>query len=215
MKRRNKRGLLAKLQDRSPQEAQSRFTVSSSSDVMIVVPMWGFEDPPPMKWVVDGVIPEGYVTILGADGGTGKSYLALELMYCVATDSPFFGRDVVAGNVLFVDFELAEVDQKRRWIQVLKGHGIDQYKESLEDGVFFTKPTRPLSDHRMVDDLVKMCADKDISFVVIDSLTIGLGADAKSQEEITNALRSLDRLPTVLAIDHVSKAVSQGSWSWS
>lgn len=211
MKRRNERGLFSKLQDRSPQESQSRFTAYSSSDVMIAVPMWGFEDPPPMKWVVDGVIPEGYVTILGADGGTGKSYLALELMYCVATDTPFFGRDVVAGNVLFVDFELAEVDQKRRWVQVLKGHSIDQYKESLEDGVFFAKPTRPLSDHRMVDDLVEICADKDISFVVIDSLTIGLGADAKSQEEITNALRSLDRLPTVLAIDHVSKAVSQGS----
>ena len=185
----------------------------SNSDVMNVVPMWGYDDPPPMKWIVDGAVPENYITILGADGGTGKSFLALELMYCVATGTPFLGSEVEKSRVLYVDYELEETDQKRRWSRVLAARGESQYSTALEGVVFFIKPMDSLSNKEVINRLVETALRLDIGLVVIDSLTIGLGADATSQEVVTRVMKSLEKLPTVLAIDHVTHAVRNSNLS--
>ena len=50
--------------------------------------------PPPREWVVKDWIPAGTVTLLSGDGGTGKSLLALQLMYAAATGTNWFGIPV-------------------------------------------------------------------------------------------------------------------------
>jgi len=176
----------------------------SSREMMKISPMFGYEDPPPMRWVVDGIIPYNYVTILGGDGGTGKSFLALELMHAVATGSPFLGQPVEETNVLYVDFELQEEDQRRRWNRLLKGKGIDQHAESIKDRVYFIKPQVSLSAGKLTEELIKAVEEYNAGLVIIDSLTIGLGGDATNQEVITKVMQSLDRLSTVVALDHLT-----------
>lgn len=176
----------------------------SDREVMKVVHMWGFEEPEPMKWTVSGIIPEGYVTVLAADGGTGKSFLALELMYCVATGTPFLGQSVQKASVLYVDFELQQDDQKRRWCRILKGRMTDQHDGRITNRVFFHRPSGSLSDRSTTTMIKNIVEQYQIGFVVIDSLTIGLGADAKSQDDVTKAMNRMSELPSVLAIDHVS-----------
>ena len=185
----------------------------SDRDVMKAIPLWGYEDPPPLKWAVDGAIPENYVTILGADGGTGKSFLALDLMFSVATGTPFLGSKVEQSIVLYVDFELEILEQKRRWARILKGKGISQHDETLQEKVFFVKPDAPLSHRSVVDRISEIVKENEVGFVIIDSLTIGLGADATSQDVVTRVMQSLEKLPTILAIDHVTHAVRNANIS--
>ncbi len=69
---------------------------------------------PPRHWLVPGLVPSGTVTLLGGDGGTGKSLLALQLAYAVATGGTWLGRGVASGSALFISAEDDEAELHRR-----------------------------------------------------------------------------------------------------
>ncbi|MDA1027832.1 MAG: AAA family ATPase [Bacteroidetes bacterium] len=199
------------IQFSDPESTNHESLLYSDRDVMTAQPMWGYEDPAPMKWAIEDTIPYGYITILGADGGTGKSYIALRLMYSVVTGTLFLGKATEQANALYLDFELEVEDQRRRWTQVLRGLGTDQNDPLLVNKVFIHKPEGSLSDPETVRKLCEMVADHSIGFIIIDSLTIGLGSDSTDQKMITESLKRLQKLGTVLAIDHVSYATGRGN----
>jgi len=199
------------IQFSDPESTNHESLLYSDSDVMTVMPLWGYLDPAPMKWAIEDIIPYGYITILGADGGTGKSYIALRLMYSVATGTPFMGKVTEQANALYLDFELEVEDQKRRWTQVLRGLETDQNDPLLVNKVFIHKPEGALSDPQTVRKLCELTAEHNIGFIIIDSLTIGLGNDSTDQKMITESLKRLQKLGTVLAIDHVSYATGRGN----
>jgi hypothetical protein len=199
------------IQFSDPESTNHESLLYSDSDVMTAMPLWGYPDPAPMRWAIEDTVPHGYITILGADGGTGKSYIALRLMYSVATGVPFLGKVTEQSNTLYLDFELEVEDQKRRWTQVLKGLGTDQNDPLLVNKVFIHKPEGSLSDPQTVRKLCELVAEHNIGFIIIDSLTIGLGNDSTDQKMITESLKRLQKLGTVLAIDHVSYATGRGN----
>src|SRR5919106_3984427 len=51
--------------------------------------------------LVDGLIPKDHISLLYAEGGKAKSYLALYLCYCLATGQKFLGCDVLASKALY------------------------------------------------------------------------------------------------------------------
>jgi AAA domain len=48
-------------------------------------------EPTPRRWLVNGLIPFGQITLLSGDGGTGKSLLAVQLGISAASGCPWFG----------------------------------------------------------------------------------------------------------------------------
>ena len=60
--------------------------------------------PPPVKFVVDGLIPTG-LTILSGDPKVRKSFMALDLGHAVATGSTFLGRGCRRCGVLYLALE--------------------------------------------------------------------------------------------------------------
>lgn len=57
------------------------------------------------KWLVEGVIAEGELTMLFGESGIGKSFASLDLALCVASGQPWLGRDVVQGLVVYLPSE--------------------------------------------------------------------------------------------------------------
>ncbi|OWY04698.1 hypothetical protein B6V75_00660 [Thioclava sp. F1Mire-8] len=55
---------------------------------------WAGLPIPPRKWHVDGLIPGNTVTLLGGDGGTGKSLLALQLAVSTVTGRRWVNRGI-------------------------------------------------------------------------------------------------------------------------
>lgn len=78
---------------------------------------------PPRHWLAPGLVPSGTVTLLGGDGGTGKSLLALQLAYAVATDGTWLGRGVASGSALFISAEDDEAELHRRLGDVVQAEG--------------------------------------------------------------------------------------------
>ena len=46
---------------------------------------------PERDWLVPGLVPSGTVTLLGGDGGTGKSLVTLQLAAAIALGTPWLG----------------------------------------------------------------------------------------------------------------------------
>jgi len=58
---------------------------------------WIGREPKPQNWIVDGLVPEGFVTLLVANGGVGKSTMGAQLIASIAAGVPFLGQRVAQG----------------------------------------------------------------------------------------------------------------------
>lgn len=82
-----------------------------------------FEASEPV-WLIEGIVEVGTLTLLFGDPGIGKSFLAIDWGYCVATGIPFLGRPVRQGTVVYIAGEGHRGFGRRReaWGQ---HHGVD------------------------------------------------------------------------------------------
>lgn len=82
-------------------------------------------DEPPQLWTWDQYAPCRDVTLLSGHGGHGKSYLALALGACIAAGSPFLGREVRQGQVIYMSAEDPEPMVRRRLRIICRALGLD------------------------------------------------------------------------------------------
>ncbi len=177
------------------------------------VPLWGFENPPPLLWIVAGFLPQGFITLLTADGGVGKSFLAIYLAIMVCLGCPFLGLGTLRGRVLYVDYDLDEDEQKLRVWRVLAGLNMTPDDPGLVGQFYYYRPRHSLSSEAGHDEVVSIIREHEISLVILDSLTIGLGADATSQQDVTRIMQRFKDWGTVFAIDHISGLAARGNQS--
>lgn len=72
-------------------------------------------EPPPQRYVVEGLIPEPIAAAVAAPGSTGKSYWLMQLAACVATGVPFMGQAIPEpGAVLMLGAEDDRNEMARR-----------------------------------------------------------------------------------------------------
>jgi predicted ATP-dependent serine protease len=81
-----------------PNAQQERFELGQRSQFYSAATL---KDKPvkQREWLVHGLIPQKTVTLLGGDGGTGKSLLTLQLAVAVAIGGGWIGKGVSGGPV--------------------------------------------------------------------------------------------------------------------
>lgn len=94
---------------------QSQYFTASDLEGIIV---------PPRKWLVDGLIPANQVTMLGGDGGVGKSLLALQLAVAASIGGQWIGHMPETGRVIHISAEDDKDELHRRLADVAKGMGL-------------------------------------------------------------------------------------------
>lgn len=81
--------------------------------------------PVPMReWLVPGFVPGSDITILGGDGGTGKSLLALQLCSNVVLDRHWLGKPVKSGKALYFGAEDDRDELHRRLAAIAASEGV-------------------------------------------------------------------------------------------
>src|SRR5689334_21517731 len=68
---------------------------------------------PRKPWLIQGLILEGTTVFLSGKEGTGKSFIALEMAYCIAEGREFFGNTVAKGDVVYVAAERGDAQRER------------------------------------------------------------------------------------------------------
>ena len=92
---------------------------------MVVASALSVRPPPPRRFLVEGMIPHGTVTLVSGDGGTGKSLLALQLGVAVAGRRTWLGIGVSHGGCVYVSAEDDLDEIHRRLAGIAEAEGLD------------------------------------------------------------------------------------------
>ncbi len=153
-------------------------------------------EPGPRRWTIQYFMPEGYPTNLYGSSGQGKSYVGLEMALAIVTGTPFLQRDVLKGNVLYLDWELEQDEQRRRWGAVARGAGYN----TPPMGLHYKRMILPLA--REIEKLNEWKEALNPVLTIVDSLGKALGGDPKKTDLVVDCYCAIDQLGTVLIIDH-------------
>ncbi len=114
-----------------------------------------------LDWCVDGMIAQGSITLICAESGVGKTWLAYYLSGCVAQGKPVLGRPVRQSKVLYLDGENPLYVVKQR----LQDLGISETPDLIVWGGWNLAP--PVGPH---DRPVIEFARQHKGLIIFDSL---------------------------------------------
>ncbi|KKK57103.1 hypothetical protein LCGC14_3057860, partial [marine sediment metagenome] len=135
-------------------------------------------------------------------GGTGKSTLALAAALCISEGLAHIGMAVPeAQNVLILDWESEEDEQRTRLAELCEGFGLEKRAH------VFYKPMR-VSLPASVDSVARHMAVHNIQGLIMDSAALACGSDPEKADSTNNYFMALRALkPTwSLTIAHQPKA---------
>lgn len=175
---------------------------------------------PPPRFVWNGYLPRGVVSMLGAHGGTGKSYIALMLAVAVATGRPLFGVDTERVPVVFVSLEDAGHVVRHRLAHICREWGIApdeltglQVLDGTDNPELFASTGRDAgTTTRSYTELCTLA--KGAGLVIVDNASDAYGGDEIQRRQVRAFIRSLgwiarDNDGAVLLLAHVDKNTSR------
>ena len=164
------------------------------------------KDLPPIRWLIDDILPEEGITIMAAKPSSLKTWAALQMAIDIASGKKFLDKfETRQAPVLILDGESGERLLKNR-LEVLKA--------SKELPIYYqTYSGRKKFDKAFFDYTVAFCAVNKIKLVIFDSLIRFIDAkDENSSMDISEAFRWFSRLKeagiSVLLIHHSRKGTS-------
>jgi hypothetical protein len=161
-------------------------------------------DLPPPSWLVENLVIDEGLTLLGGKKKLGKSWLCLQVAQAVAMGVPCLGREVVQGSVLYLCLE----DGRRRLKSRLE-------KQAAPRGLPLTYYTRfPPLDGDGLGLLLDLLAEKKPRLLILDTLAAAKTGKvdenvAGPMADIGNALRALAQVykAGVFATHHHGKLI--------
>ena len=148
------------------------------------------------RYAIRPLIPEGLPSMLIGAGDIGKTYVAQRLAKGAIDDQPLLDDAGPGGSVLMVDYESTGRDTKKRLLKL----GLD----SFERFIYWPGRGRPLPE--MVPALARVCAERDVRLLVVDSAALACGGDPKDEQVATRYFNALATLGvSSLTISHLTK----------
>lgn len=182
------------------------------------------ETPPPVRWLVEGLIPAGVPGILAARAGAGKSITALLAGMGLASGQGVLGRRVDANEargVLFVSLEDDEDEFHRRVHRgvTLLEHGDEwtlEHRAALCDRFVPLFPNRSSGEAFNLESQWKTLKEKALAIkggcglIILDTLSRLADGDENSAKDMRPFMEAVTALSqtsgaTVLSIHHVAK----------
>jgi RecA-family ATPase len=174
---------------------------------------------PEKRWLVSGLVPQGDLTILAGNGGSGKTEIAVHLLVSVAAGlGDWLGATVEFGLALFLSCEEPEDDIRERIERICRHHAIDPHSiQSLH--LHFPKldatslvnvgPNGSIGASPLLDQIRTFVSRRKPKLVVIDSAAAVYDGNTLARREVRGFLAMLRRLAiendvAVVLLDHPS-----------
>jgi len=184
------------------------------------LPILAFRECRPDLFRIDlikGVLGREGLSVLYGDSNVGKTFVALDLAFHIATGKPWRGRRVEQGVVVYVAAEGGNGIQNR--IAALK------IKHGVEDADLFVIPAsvdmlRPDADCGAIINAIRKIeamTGKKVKFVVIDTLSRALaGGNENDSTDMGSFVRNCDRLrhaarTHLMVVHHNGKDAAKGA----
>ncbi len=140
----------------------------------------------PLRWVVENLIPEESLTILGGKKKVGKSWLARQIAGAVGSGDAVFGRKTIRGHVLYYCLEDGERRLRSR---------LQLQEASEEEDVDYVFHLSPLNEGG-ADELETRVKERKPLLTVIDTLAAAKSAkvDENAAGPMADLINQLQRL---------------------
>jgi len=174
----------------SQEQTDPRFKIGKNGKKVIVrLTEDDIDALPDIEYLISGTLQVNGVSMLYGPSGTGKTFNALNVAYCVAHGIHWFGRPVRQGKVWYINTE--------------GGHGLKprtaawrkEYKRGKISNIeFITWPVQ-LKDHcqELLDTIEE--ADEKPSLLIVDNYSMcAVGTNQNDQMEVTQALMALHEI---------------------
>lgn len=177
-------------QDRGKDGARVFTGKAAGVSIMARVASEGDEKQP--AFIVDDLIEAGTIGQFVGETGSYKSFLALDLCCCISTGTPFHGRKVKQGGVLYVAGEggAGIARRLRAWAHVNK----------VTDEILVTDSPVDLCSADHAEALEALARDYmgrtgvPIRLVVFDTLARNMSGDENESKTINTVINSMSRL---------------------
>lgn len=192
--------------DQPKQAKATRFTPVS---------FWEFSGRPAPEWIIKGVLPKAGLAVLYGESGSGKSFVALDMMMAIARGLPWRGRRTRPGRVVYVCAEGAGGFRNRCVAYAQQAgleHGADIPLEVIPD-----QPNLLMKDDALA--LARAIGRADV--VVLDTFAQTTpGGNENAGEDMGKALAHCAGIhratgALVLLVHHSGKDASKGARGWS
>ena len=180
---------------------------------------------PPREWLVPDLIPHRNVTLLGGDGGAGKSLLALQLAVSVVAGKHWIGRAVTQGPALVVSAEDDGDELHRRLADITQAAGVrfadlaPMTIRSLagEDALLAIETAVSLTETALYEELARQAEADRPRLIALDTLADLFPGNENERTKVRQFIGILRRLAiradcAVLLLGHPSlTGLSSGS----
>ena len=165
-------------------------------------------DPKPKPWVIEGLIPDGFPSMIYGAGGMGKSFLSAHLgIEACRGGQSFMGHSFPREplNTLIIDYELDADVQADRVRKIARGLNTE-----IPENLHYYAPVKAAA--RALPEFRGLIKRHGIRFAVIDSWG-GAGVDGGNPEDTTAFLTELRNLGiATLILDHQAKVQTGESY---
>ena len=171
-----------------------------------------FVSRPAPTWIVKGVIPRAGLGMIFGESGSGKSFLALDLVAHQVTGRPWRGRKVAQGNVAYICAEGAGGFRNR-------AAALMQANWDLDGLRILDRPPNFLDESHAAP--LAEAIGQGVQSVYVDTLAqVTAGGNENSGEDMGLALAFARRLhdltgATIILVHHAGKDASKGARGWS
>ncbi|MBI3109309.1 MAG: AAA family ATPase [Candidatus Rokubacteria bacterium] len=158
------------------------------------------------RYLVPKLLLAGETNIIFADGGSGKSLLALAIAEAVRTGTALPGGLVPTAAVptLFLDYESHRPEHEDRLARLQEAGGA-----SADPPIFYRPMTRALADE--ASTLRAEIARHEVGLVIVDSLAPACGPEPEGADAVVRTMTALRSFApaTRLVLAHVSKLAAE------
>lgn len=167
--------------------------------------------------LVEGLLSEGALSVLYGQSNSGKSFLALDMSYAVATGRTFFGRATSQGAVLYVAAEGGGGLARRLAALKEMHHDVRPPIGVISSSVDLLRPAANTGDIIRIAREVAERYGAPVKMIVIDTLSRAMaGGNENSPEDMTALVGNADKIREttgahVCLIHHSGKDDARGA----
>ncbi len=171
--------------DQAEENREKRFSLTRLAEIVTN----------PADWLVAGILERESLALLFGDSEAGKSFIAVDVTCCVATGTPWHGRNVGQGPVVFIAGE-GQKGLKRRFM----AWGIRHRLDIDQAPVFVSSSAASFLDRQSMADVEKALDEivagyGNPALIVVDTLARNFGpGDENSTQDMGEFVRAADLL---------------------
>lgn len=171
------------------------------------------------KALIKGIIDPLAMSVLYGESNTGKTFVALDMAYHIATGTPYDDRPVLQGGVIYIATEAGRSAQNRL-LAIRKAFNVTAFLP-----LFLVPCAINLLDSdadlkaltALIDNVKKANPDHPIQLIVVDTLSRAMaGGNENSPDDMGAFVRNIDRIRTttpahVMIVHHSGKDTARGA----